>query len=520
MLISLALPSFSTIIDTVMLDNYLKQIGSIHQLMPTCMTQYYQHIAIEYLLLLETQHKDRSEQLIDYGLQQQLQRYLDQHPQKHPNQLITHSQTEITREHTKEKPLTIHDLFSKNDYQRYLDSLLLGLSETQQALKLSAERIKYHVKSLRNTQAMDVFLYALQASRKMRAALDLPAPQARNELLKAAKLFEKSLTINDFDALAYFQLGWLSLWMLNQADKAKTCFQQAITLSAASGDVYLHVFALRHLAFAHVCEKAYTKAVEVIEQARQHTHQEHILVEYEYLCYALYAQQINKVEVHFAHLANQHPLYYFLLQCEPAYQRQTQLHYLPKKIYDERILTIRQAIDQQWENNPMRDIRMEEGCNVNRVYSRTAQQHIEKIQQLPFSQLSTAQTAVSEKIFNHTQEIIAVEIDKRHKYYSQAIEKKRGAYRWLKRLAKFLFISSAYLFSAMLLVGIYLLFDRYYLPGDSGIEGYDWALVTSGLAIVMGFSFILSTFETSQVKKLYAKQKMVADALNKLHKTS
>jgi len=488
-----------------MLDDYLKQIGSIHQLMPACMTQHYQHIAVEYLLLLETHRKDRATQVINSGLHHQLQTYI---------------QHQTTTDQASNKPLRLDDIVAKDDYQHYLDSLFVGLEQTKQALNISLERIKHHVKSLRNTQAMDIFLHALQASRKMRAALDLPAHQAHDEFLKAAQLFEKSLSMNDFDALAYFQLGWLSLWMLNQADKAKACFEQTVALSAASGDVYLHVFALRHLAFTHVCQTDYSAAVEVIEKARRQTNQEHILVEYEFLCYSLYAQQTDKVAAHFANLANQHPLYYLLLQSDPVFIKHVQLHPLPKKIHAEKIAKIRQAINKQWENSPMRSIRMEEGCNVNRVYSRTAQHYLDELRQLPFPQLVKAQKPVSEKIFTQTREIIAVEIDKRHKQYSQAIEQKRRAYRWLKNIGKFTFISTTYLFSAMLLIGIYLLFDRYYLPGDSGIEGYDWALVTSGLAIVMGFSFILSTFETSHVKKLYAKQKMIADALDKLHKTN
>lgn len=472
--------------------DYQKQIGPIADLMPPHMTERYQHIAVEYLLLLDTYNDDKPTQVIASGIEHNL------------NQLFQQSS---------------QALISEEQYDLYMDSLLAGLQLTKQALADSLNTIKKELKAQYNTKTMDVFLRTLQASRKIRAAIDLPADTAKDEFAKAAALFESCLAVNDKDYMSYFQLGWLKLWGLGDPEGAQAAFSQAAELSHTN-DEYMHVFALRHLAFVLFSEQRYDAATNIIQQVREYTNHEHVLVEYEALYYALYAEQPEYVEQHFEALANDHPLYFLMLQAEPRFQAYASLKSLPETIRLNKLKNIRRQIDELWTQSPMKAIRMEEGCNVDRVYTQTSEHYMNELATMPFNVLEARRESVSAKILQVCKDKIAIEIDKRHKLYSKQIQEKGKPYRWFKSLGKFIFVTSLYLIAATLIIGIYLLLDRFVLPGDAGIYLVDWSILLSSLLIIMSLSFLMTTFETGKVKKLYAKQKLVADALNKLHNSS
>lgn len=475
-----------------MQTDYQKQIGQLVDLMPSCMTKRYQHIAVEYLLLLDTYNDDKPTQVIVSGVKQNLYSLFQQAPEP---------------------------LMSDEQFDLYMDSLLAGLNETKQALSNSLNNIKKQIKAQHNTKTMDVFLRTLQASRKVRAAIDLPAETAKEELEKAIGLYESCLQVNELDYMSHFQLGWLKLWIVGDAKAAKLSFTQAAELSHPN-DEYMHVFALRHLALACFCDGEYEVATNIIQQVRHFTEYEHVLVEYEALYYALYANQPEYVEEHFETLANDHPLYFLLLQAEPRFQTYESLKTLPETIRLNKLKDIRRRMDDLWSKSPMKAIRMEEGCNVDRVYAQTSEQYMNELAHLPFTVLEKHRANVTAKVLQVCKDKIAIEIDKRHKLYSKQILDKSRAYHWFKQLGKYIFITALYLIAATLIIGIYLLFDHFVLPGDAGIYLIDWSILLSSLLIVMSLSFLMTTFETSKVKKLYAKQKLVADALNKLHKSS
>jgi len=475
-----------------MQTDYQKQIGLIADLMLPHMTERYQHIAVEYLLLLDTYNDDKPTQVIASGIEHNLGKLFQQSSQP---------------------------LISEGQYDLYMDSLLAGLQLTKQALSDSLNSIKKNIKAQYNTKTMDVFLRTLQASRKVRAAIDLPADTAKDEFVKAAALFESCLKVNDKDYMSHFQLGWLRLWGLGNAEGARAAFVQAAELSHPH-DEYMHVFALRHLAFALFCEGSYEAATNIIQQVREYTEYEHVLVEYEALYYALYADQPEYVEEHFETLANDHPLYFLMLQAEPKFQAYESLQALPEKIRLNKLKNIRRQIDDLWTQTPMKAIRMEEGCNVDRVYTQTSEQYMKELANMPFNVLEAHRESVTAKILQVCKDKIAIEIDKRHKLYSKQIQEKSKPYNWFKNLGKFIFITSLYLIAATLVIGVYLLLDRFVLPSDAGIYLVDWSILLSSLLIIMSLSFLMTTFETGKVKKLYAKQKLVADALNKLHNSS
>jgi tetratricopeptide (TPR) repeat protein len=475
-----------------MLETYHKHIGHIVDLMPSCMTEDYQHIAIEYMLLMDTHFKGKPAKVIISGLKHNLSR-LDK-SSEHP--ILTEELSRV-----------------------YIDSLLAGLNNTKLVLSESLEKLKRKVKDMHDTKVMDVFLHSIQASRKVRAALDLPADEAEKKFAKAAEMFQESVKVNDFDYYSHFQLGWLYLWALGSPEDAQEHFAKAIDLSEEE-DTYLHVFALRHLALTHFCQQDYKAALAIIKETRKHTNQEHVLVEFEYLRYALYAKRPELIQTYFESLANDHSLYYLLLQAEPEFKRFRRLRDLPETIRVNRIDAIQKHIDSEWDKTEMRKIQMEEGCNVHRVYLQVLNRYVEELQPLPFTQLEQAEKNITEKVLTVTKEKIAIEIDKRHKLYNKEIEEKQRAYRWVKKIGKTIFVASLYFIAALVLIGIYLFLDRYFLPGDSGINIRDWSILLSSLLITMSLSFLLTTFETSQVKKLYVKQKLVADALNKLQNKS
>ena len=466
-----------------MLKDYLEQLGSITDFMPDSMKREYRHICVEYLLLLETHDVRKMQRVLRNGV---LSRF--------------------------DKPPAKPDLF-----ETYIDSLVGGLEATKKTLANSTELLREKLKTHHDTKSMDAFLRSLQAYRKVRSALDLPASQSLPQYKEAAKLLISSLKINDFDYVAHFQLGWLYLWVLGEGEKAEQCFDRAAVRSLKD-DAYFHAFASRHLAFAYFTNKKYQPALKVIQDTREFTEYEHVLVEYEHLVYALYANKPELLTENMEALSNDHSLYYLMIQTEPKFKEDKLLQTLPETIRKNKITAIQKQFDKRWENSPMRLIQMEEGCNVNRVYLRMVNKYVSDLDDIPFVELDKQGKELEEKIFQLTRAGIADEIDKRHKLYTDQISKKRSKYSWANSMGKFIFTASLYIIIALLVLGIYLVLDRYFIPGDSGITVNNWMISLSIMIFTMIIGFIFTTFETSQVQKLYAKQKLVDDALDKLHK--
>jgi len=470
----------------IMLTNYIEQLGSITEFMPKSMKEEYQHICVEYLLLLDTHDTKRMQRVLRNGV--------------------------LSRFRFFDKPPANPALF-----ETYIDSLVGGLETTKKTLANSTELLREKLKTHHDTHSMDAFLRSLQAYRKIRAALDMPASQSLTQYREAAKLLISSLEVNDFDYMAHFQLGWLYLWVLGEGKKATQSFDRAAIRSQQS-DEYFHALASRHLAFSHFTNKNYPQALQVIEEARKFTEHEHVLVEYEHLVYALYANKPEQVTENLEALSNDHSLYYLMIQTEPKFQQNTSLQALPEIIRKNKIRNIQKHLDKRWENSSMRLIQMEEGCNVNRVYLRTVKQLIVELDDVPFIELDEQAKSLEKRVFDLTKAGIASEIDKRHSMYTDQINKKRNKYAWVNKLGKFMFTVSLYLIIALLVLGFYLVLDRYFIPGDSGITVNDWMMALSPMIFTLIIGFIFTTFETNQVQKLYAKQRLVDDALNKLHK--
>ena len=469
-----------------MLQKYIEQLGSIVEFMPSIMKEEYRHICVEFLLLLETHDNKRTQRTLRNGVLSHFRHY--------------------------PTPPSKPELF-----EEYIDSLIGGLDATKKTLANSTDKLREKLKTQYDTKAMDAFLRSLQAYRKIRAALDLPASQAIDQFKEAAQLLQTSLRINNFDYMAHFQLAWLYLWVLGEPKKAIQSFEHA-TLHSIKDDEYFHVFAARHLAFAFFCNENYLQALRVIQETRELTKHEHVLVEYEHLVYALYAGKPELLTENLEALANDHSLYYLMIQSEPIFQQYDVLKPLPEVIRKNKIKAIQKQFDKRWENSNMRLIQMEEGCNVNRVYLRTLKAYMPELDDTPFIDLNDKAKELGDKIFEQTHSGIKSEIQKRQAMYTEQIEAKRSKYAWLNATGKFIFTSSLYIIIALLVLGIYLVLDRYFIPGDSGITVNDWMIALSIMIFALIIGFIFATFETKQVQKLYAKQKLVDDAIDKLHK--
>ncbi len=469
-----------------MLTDYIEQLGSITEFMPSRMKEEYQHICVEYLLLLETHDTKKTQRILRNGVLSRFRAY--------------------------DKPPAKPELF-----EEYIDSLVGGLEITKKTIANSTDQLREKLKTHYDTKAMDAFLRSLQAYRKIRAALDLPASQSFKQFEEAAQLLTSTLSVNDFDYVAHFQLGWLYLWVLGEADKAIQCFDRAAVRSL-KGDEYFHAFASRHLAFAYFINENYSQALRVIQETREFTEYEHVLVEYEHLIYALYADKPELVSDNMEALSNDHSLYYLMIQSEPKFQTYEMLKGLPEQIRQNKIKNIQIRLDKRWETSHMRLIQMEEGCNVNRIYLRTVKKYIADLNDVPFIDLDRKGKQLEKKVFQITREGIEAEVNKRHTLYDEQISQKRSKYEWLNTTGKFIFTASLYIIIALLVLGIYLVLDRYFIPGDSGITINNWMTALSIMIFSLIIGFVFTTFETNQVQKLYAKQKLVDDALDKLHK--
>lgn len=470
----------------IMLTNYIDQLGSITEFMPQSMKKEYQHICVEYLLLLDTHDTKRIQRVLRSGV--------------------------LSRFRAFKKPPAKPDLF-----ETYIDSLVGGLEATKKTLANSTEILREKLKKHHDTKSMDAFLRSLQAYRKIRAALDMPASQSLEQYREAANLLISSLEINDFDYMAHFQLGWLYLWVLGEENKAIQCFDRA-TVRSQKDDAYFHAFAARHLAFSHFINKNYSQALQVIQEARHFTEYEHVLVEYEHLIYALYAGKTEEITENLEALSNDHSLYYLMIQTEPKFQENDQLATLPESIRKNKIASIQKQFDKHWEHSSMRLIQMEEGCNVNRVYLRTINKLMPELDKIPFIELDEQAKILKRKIFKLTQASIASEIDKRRSVYTKQLDEDLSKYAWVNKLGKIVFTASLYIIIALLVLGIYLVLDRYFIPGDSGITVNNWMIALSIMIFTLVIGFIFTTFETKQTQKLHAKQRLLDDALNKLHK--
>jgi len=473
-----------------MLQDYIEQLGSVAEFMPQRMKDEYQYICVENLLLLEASDTQTRRYILKNGL---TSRFADFEALE-PSDALTKS---------------------------YLDSVINALENTQQTLLNSSEMLRKQFKTQPDTKSMDAFLRSLQAYRKIRAALDLPASQSLFQFQQAEQLLKSSLEINDFDYIAHYQLGWLYLWVLDQNATAQQCFERAAAKSL-DNDTHFHLFAQRHVAFSYFMQQQYVDALKIIQNlysANQHSaiNAENLaLLEYEKIRYALYIYDTDIVASNMALLSAQHPLYYLLIQTEALFQKQQNLHALPEQIRDNKLQEIQKSFDQRWKKCPLRLIQMEEGCNVNRVYYRTLKHYLPELASVNFIDLEQQSQTLGDTILQVTRANISNEIDKRHTLYTQQIEAKQSHYTWLHRTGKFLFGTALTIIMALLVLGFYLVLDRYFIPGDSGITINNWMLTLSGMIFVLIIGFVATIFETPAVSALFAKQKLVNEALQRL----
>jgi len=474
-----------------MLQDYIEQLGSVAEFMPAEMKDEYQYISVENLLLLEESDSQTCRYILKNGIES---RFANLDAFSPPDSLI----------------------------ESYLDSVVDHLKNTQNMLLKSSEILREQFKNQPDTKSMDAFLRSLQAYRKIRAAFDLPASQSHAQFQQAEQLLNSSLNINDFDYMANFQLGWLYLCILNQMDKAQQHLEMAATKSREN-DPNFYVFAQRYLAFSYFIKQEYASALHIIQTLNSDIHttentlNNHVLVDYEQIRYALYADDNDSIAAKMASLSAQHPLYYLLIQTEQPFQAQHHLHDLAENIRCQNIQAIQKAFDQRWKRCPLRLIQMEEGCNVNRVFYRTLKHYLPELEQVDFIDLAQESQRLGETIFQVTRANITHEIDKRHKQYTEQIKTKQQRYAWLHRTGRFLFSAALTIIVALLFLGIYLVLDRYFIPGDSGITVNSWMLVLSSMIFVLIVGFIGTIFETRPVYALFAKQKLVNEALDKLH---
>ena len=474
----------------MMLQDYIEQLGSVAEFMPARMKDEYQYICVENLLLLEESDTQTCRYILKNGIESRFSNGTTFNP-------------------------------SDSLVESYLDSLINHLESTQNILLKSSERLRKQFKTQPDTKSMDAFLRSLQAYRKIRAAFDLPASQSHAQFQQAEQLLNSSLAINDFDYIANFQLGWLYLCILNQIDKAQKYFEMAAEKSRET-DPNFYIFAQRYLAFSHFLKQEYSSALQIIHALESNTQtaetrRYNAILDYEHTRYALYTENSHIVAEKMVTLSTQHPLYYLLIQTEQAFQDQHDLQHLVEKIRTQKIQAIQKAFDQRWQRCPLRLIQMEEGCNVNRVYYRTLKHYLPELEQVAFVDLGAESQRVGDTIFQVTRANITHEIDKRHQQYTEEITAKQQHYAWLHRTGRFLFSAALYIIVALLVLGVYLVLDRYFIPGDSGITVNNWMLVLSGMILVLIIGFIGTIFETRPVRTLFAKQQLVNDALDKLH---
>ena len=468
-----------------MLQDYIEQLGSIAEFMPEGLKTEYHFICIENLLLLEQHDTQTARYILKTGLLSRFEPF---------------------------EQLNISTVLL-NDY---LDKLISELAESQQVLLDSTEKLRKQVKSEENTQSMDAFLRSLQAYRKIKAALDLPASQSLEQFQQAEQLLISSLEINNFDYLAHFQLGWLYLTILSDLEKAQHCFEIAGKKSLKQ-DMPFYLFARRHLALCMSMQKDYHTALVIVQDLYQFSAVSCAL-EYEQLRYALYKNEFDIVAQQMSILSNCHSLYFPLIQTEALFQRCTQLHSLPEQIRSNKIRTIQKKFDDRWKRCPLRLIQMDEGCNVNRVYYRTLKHYMPELDATEFMELESQGQQLGETIFQVTRANITSEIDKRYRQYDEEIIKKQQGYVWLHKSSKFVFSFALIIIAALFVLGFYLVMDRYFIPGDLGITVNTWLSTLSGMIFVLILGFIGTIFETRAVHKLFSKQKLVNDALNKLNK--
>jgi hypothetical protein len=135
-----------------------------------------------------------------------------------------------------------------------------------------------------------------------------------------------------------------------------------------------------------------------------------------------------------------------------------------------------------------------------------------------FTQLESQSQQLDETIFQVTRANITSEIDKRYQQYDEEIIEKQSGYAWLHKSSKLVFSFALIIIAALFVLGFYLVMDRYFIPGDSGITVNTWLSTLSSMIFVLILGFIGTIFETRAVHKLFAKQKLVNDALDKLNK--
>lgn len=289
------------------------------------------------------------------------------------------------------------------------------------------------------------------ASRQLNQALTLPEDEARERFITAEHILKDALRVNHRNYHAHFGLGWSYLFLVDQPERAEFHLGCAVRIAREERNLPLAVFSMRHLADVRYSLGKFEAAALLGREmvSLNDTDDEEPL--YEFIRYMAAAGEVEEATRKLSELVSRSPVYFLQAQAEPDFIRHKSINTMLQTISQVRVERIQDYVRSTWQANHFARLPLPDGIDPDALVQQTFQKHIKVMSHLPHGILSQQEHQIGDLIVRDSEKRIMQEMRVRSQQYEQVNEHKRRRWSWINRTGGVMVHSAVILFLACLM---------------------------------------------------------------------
>ena len=232
----------------------------------------------------------------------------------------------------------------------------------------SNQLLKELLQSIQNPKAIEAAEMANQARTNIQDAKELSKDRADRLLSEAMSLLDESISINDYDYRAHFDLGWLYAFYKNDLEKAQYHFDTSV-LRSIKRDKHFAALALRHLADSQWLQKKTDEAITSIEEAEDLENSDNLETRYEHVRYLVSNNDGGNASTKLIDIIKSNPVYYVQARSDGVLVGDDQVTSALDGLKNEKLRFLENAVKGTSKNSNFRDLCSIKSMSYSRVHA-------------------------------------------------------------------------------------------------------------------------------------------------------
>jgi tetratricopeptide (TPR) repeat protein len=348
--------------------------------------------------------------------------------------------------------------------------------------------------------------------------LSTPKPRNHRRLQQIKELFQKAIASDPENYLALFDFGWLYFHLQGNLDKAHQYFSDAVNQCLIQNSPF-KTLAMRYLAETAYRQGKSDTALKTMYEVTTNINDSQC--HYDYARYLLAANKKTETMVYLSRAIMSSPARYLEAQSDPCFETSPSIAKLLTSLHTKKLSHISMKVAQEWENNPLSKLNLQDEFDTQQIYQTMMQQHEDVLKHQPYP-LLCKEDAIIKKASENLTNTVLKKLQKLNDSYTNEIHIKRIKWRIINSIGiTFLYFSVILTFASILL---FVGHDMIGLAVDSNEILIDWSNLTGkiigGIFLSALIGYALIQIESPGSKALLKKKEHIHQIINKLENSA